>query len=59
MNLEVFDVTGQRIAALIDEVRKAGQYTVRFDGADLSAGVYVYRLTAANRTMVRKTLLIK
>jgi hypothetical protein len=52
-------VTGRRIATLIDEVKEAGRYTVRFDGSNLSAGVYMYRLTTANKTMVRKMLLIK
>jgi pectate lyase len=59
VNLEVFDVTGQRIATLIDEVKEAGQYTLHFDASNLSAGVYEYRLTATNKTMVRKMLLIK
>jgi pectate lyase len=59
MNLEVFDVTGRRVATLISEVKEPGRYHAGFDGSNLSAGVYIYRLTAANKTLTRKMLLIK
>ncbi|MGA7306398.1 MAG: T9SS type A sorting domain-containing protein [Rhodothermales bacterium] len=42
--LEVFDVTGRRIATLADKSFSAGLHTVRFGGGSLPAGVYPYRL---------------
>ena len=59
VKLEIFDVTGKRLATLLDEVKEAGKYSVDFNGSNLSTGSYVYRLTTANNTLVRKMLLIK
>ena len=51
--LEVFDVTGRRIATLVDEVASAGRHTVEFDRGRLSAGVYPYRLHVGPRVETR------
>ena len=59
VKLEIFDITGRRVATLIDEVKEAGNYSINFNGLNLSTGIYVYRLTTANNMAVRKMLLIK
>ncbi|MCH8524724.1 MAG: phospholipase D-like domain-containing protein [Balneolales bacterium] len=59
IRLEVYDVLGQRIAVLVDGAMQAGVHEVRFDGANLSSGVYVYRLQAGNTVLTRKMMLIK
>ncbi len=47
--LEVFDLTGRRVATLVDAATSTGRHTVRFDAANLAAGAYIYRLsTGAN-----------
>ena len=44
VKLVVFDNTGKEIAVLVNENMNAGNYTVSFEGANLSSGVYFYRL---------------
>ncbi|MEX0822522.1 MAG: CHRD domain-containing protein [Rhodothermales bacterium] len=57
--LEVYDVVGRQVTTLIDGVMPAGEYQVRFDGADLPSGVYFYRLSAGSRQATRSMLLLK
>ena len=59
ITLKVYDVLGEEVASLVYEDKKAGNYTVRFDGTQLSSGVYFSRLTAGNYTGIIKMLLVK
>jgi hypothetical protein len=59
VKLEVFNVLGQRIALLTNEVRQAGYYSVRFNGGNLASGVYIYRLQAGTFLDTKKTVLLK
>ena len=57
--LKVYNVVGQEVATLVNEVLPAGVHSVRFDAANLATGVYMYRLTAGDFTSVKKMLLLK
>ena len=58
--LEVFDMNGRSVATLFNQVANAGQqYMIDFDGAALPNGVYVYRLTTENETIVEKFMIAK
>ena len=46
-------------ATLVDGIRQAGSYEVRLDAADLSSGVYFYRLQGGNQQLTRKMTLSK
>jgi outer membrane protein assembly factor BamB len=65
VTLEVFDVQGKRVQALIPgEARGAGRHRVRWDGRDergtpAAAGSYFYRLEAGGEVESRKMLLVK
>jgi len=59
VSLNVFDVTGRRIATLVDAQLPAGTHTVRLDGNGLSSGVYIYQLVTQERSLSRKMTLIK
>lgn len=52
VTLEVFDITGQKVATLINSEVKAGYYNVDFAAGNygLSSGVYIYRLSATSLT---------
>ena len=62
--LEVFALTGQRVALLHQGARKAGSHRLRWDGRDsrgrvLASGVYVYRLVTAEAVQTRKLTLLR
>jgi hypothetical protein len=59
VTLEVFNILGQKVATLVDEARPAGYYTVKFNGAGLASGLYFYRLSAGEATLLKKMLMIK
>ncbi len=57
--LSVFDITGREIAILVNGVQAAGEHEVEFSAANLSSGVYMYRLTAGDQTFIKKMMLVK
>jgi len=59
VTLTVFNTLSQRVATLVDDNQEAGYYEVRFDGKDLSSGVYLYRIQAGDFVRTRKLLLVK
>jgi subtilisin family serine protease len=59
VELTVFDVAGTEVMKLVNEVKPAGDYTVKLDGAMLSSGVYYYRLKAGGKVENRKMLVIR
>lgn len=59
VRLEVFSAIGERVAVLRQGVHPAGTHSVSFDGARLSSGVYLYRLTTPEFSRTRSMLLMK
>ena len=63
-HLEVFALTGQRVAVLHRGPMRAGLHRLRWDGRDergrfLASGVYVYRLVTAGAVQTRKLTLLR
>ncbi|MDZ7369542.1 MAG: T9SS type A sorting domain-containing protein [candidate division KSB1 bacterium] len=59
VQLALFDLNGRKLAELVDGYLPAGAHRVDFDASALSAGVYVYELTADNHKLNRKMTLLK
>jgi immune inhibitor A len=59
VKLVVYDILGKEVAVLVNEKKSPGQYEVRFDGAGLASGVYVYRLVAGKYVEAKRMLLVK
>ncbi len=62
--LEVYALTGQRVAVLQEGPRKAGLHRLRWDGRDdqgrpLASSVYVYRLVTGEGVLTRKLTLLR
>jgi len=59
VSIKVFDVIGNEITTLINEVKKSGSYEVEFVADKLPSGVYVYQLRADNFIQTRKMILLR
>jgi len=64
VRIAVYDVSGRLIKTLVDEVRSAGDNSVRWDGTDLSgrsvaSGTYFARLTGPGFNQVQPMALIR
>ncbi len=59
IRLDVYDVLGRRVAALVDETVEAGRHTARFDASGLAGGVYVARLQADGFAASRQLVVVK
>lgn len=61
VRLDVFDMTGRRVATLVDGVLPQGEHAAQFNAEGLSTGSYVYRLMLGNgaRTLTRTMTLIR
>ncbi len=59
VRLEVRDMSGQRVAALLDDWRPAGEYRLSFDASGLPSGSYVASLLAGGKETHRTMILIR
>ncbi|MFI5407079.1 MAG: T9SS type A sorting domain-containing protein, partial [Nitrososphaerales archaeon] len=59
VNLSVFNVLGEKVAMLINEMKDAGSHQVEFNAANLTSGIYVYKLEAGSFSSVKKMMLLK
>ena len=64
VTLEVFNVAGQKVRTLVNEIRKEGHHEITWDGqagsgVKVTSGMYFYRLTTENAVVSRKMLLLR
>jgi hypothetical protein len=59
VSMIVYNVLGQEVMTLVNELQTAGMHELVFDASRLSSGVYFYRLTAANAVSTKKMVLLK
>jgi hypothetical protein len=59
VRLDVFDLAGRRVAALLDGTRPAGEHAVAWEPDRLAAGVYYVRLEAAGRTVATRCVKLR
>lgn len=63
VSILLYDISGREVAKLVNEVKTAGYYSVQFNGANLSSGMYFYRINAEgsgqNFVTTKKMVLIK
>lgn len=59
VKLNIYNVLGQEVATLVNEIKSAGSYEINFDASSLSSGAYLYRLKSGDKVMTQRMMLIK
>ena len=59
IRLEVFTLSGQRVAVLHEGFQAAGYHTIAMDASALASGVYLYRLTTPEGRFTQKFTLLR
>jgi len=59
VTLKVYDMLGREVETLVNEEKAAEEYTVEFNGKELSSGIYIYRLTAGEFIQTKQMILLK
>jgi len=57
--LKIYNLIGEEVATLVDEVRPRGNYTVTFDASHLTSGMYFSVLQAGEVRLVRRLIFMK
>ena len=64
VKLEIYNIKGQKVKTLVNELLLAGEHSAIWDGRDsngnrVSSGIYLYQLQTGSEEQVRKMLLLK
>ncbi|HEX2868317.1 MAG TPA: choice-of-anchor Q domain-containing protein [Ignavibacteriales bacterium] len=63
VTLEVFNLLGEKVVTLVDEMKAAGTYKTEWNALHQNSGIYIYRLNVSGAqkhySQIRKMLLIK
>ncbi len=62
--LAIYNVLGQEVVVLVDEVQEAGQHAVTWhartgEGLPVTSGIYFYKVVTGRQSLTRKMLLLK
>jgi hypothetical protein len=57
--VKVYDILGQEVATLVNEMLAPGSYKTRLDGTRLASGTYIYMIQSGDFRMSKKMLLLK
>jgi len=59
VTIEVYDISGRRVAKIVDEEQAAGVYFVPFNAASVASGTYLLRFISGDLTDIQKLTVIK
>ncbi|MBN1292184.1 MAG: alkaline phosphatase [Candidatus Latescibacteria bacterium] len=60
VNVSIYDMLGQKITTLVDQVKAPGNYSVTWDASDLASGTYICKVQLyGSKTVTAKMTLMK
>ncbi|MCP4633092.1 MAG: T9SS type A sorting domain-containing protein, partial [candidate division Zixibacteria bacterium] len=59
VRLDVYNLLGQRVETLVDNIQKLGNYSISWNASGFSSGIYFYRLTSGDKTYTKRMTLLK
>lgn len=59
VSLKIYDVLGNEVVTLVNDVKQPGQYEVKFEASNLPSGTYIYKLVQGKNSEIKKLMLLK
>ncbi|MBN1780557.1 T9SS type A sorting domain-containing protein [bacterium] len=59
IDLSVYNILGQKVKPLVNEIQEEGFHHVAFEGASLESGIYLLYFRSAGHTLIRRMVLLK
>lgn len=59
VSMIIYNLLGQRVATLVNEVKQTGEYSVSWDASNMSSGIYFYKLEAGSFVVFKTMVLLK
>jgi hypothetical protein len=59
VKLEIFNVRGELVETLVDELTGAGEHTVWWDASGVASGIYYYRLAVDGQVITKKMTFLR
>ncbi len=59
VSLKIYNLLGQEVKTLVNEMRGAGYWAVEFDAGGIPSGIYFYKLVSEQFSDIKKMLLMK
>ena len=57
--LEIFNIEGKRVEIIFSEFKQEGNFSINYDANNLSSGIYYYKLSSPDVSVVKKFILLK
>ncbi len=59
VTIKVYNILGKIVTSLVDDYKTAGNYSIDFDGFNLSSGIYIYQMKTNGYTKTKKMILLR
>ena len=64
INIEIFNLLGQKMKTIYEGIQTAGSHSVEWDGtnmdgSEVSTGIYFYRIQSGDLVQTKKLVLLK
>ncbi len=59
LSLKIYDLLGNEVSVLVDELKPAGFHRTVFDASELASGIYICKMQAGSFAAAKKILLMK
>ena len=59
VSLKIYDILGNEVVTLVNDVKQPGQYEVKFEASNLPSGTYIYKLVQGKNSEIKKLMLLK
>ena len=59
ITIKIFDISGKIITEIVKGEFEPGEYSIKFDAANLSSGVYFYNIRTDTKSITKSMLIVK